>query len=38
LARLDSITLDTANANLSHLQSFASHGYQKIVLRFGNPV
>ncbi|MGA0151413.1 MAG: cytochrome P450 [Luminiphilus sp.] len=38
LARLDSISLDPANSNLAHLQSFASHGYQKIVLRFGDPV
>ena len=34
LGRVDEITLDEAASDLTHLPSFASHGYQKIGLRF----
>ena len=34
LGRLGDITLDEAASDLGHLPSFASHGYQKIGLRF----
>ena len=34
LGRLDDIKLDESESDLSHLPSFASHGYQKIGLSF----
>ena len=34
LRRLDDIKLDESGSDLSHLPSFASHGYQKIGLSF----
>jgi cytochrome P450 len=34
LGRLRDITLDEAASDLSHLPSFASHGYRKIALKF----
>jgi len=34
LERLDDLELDEAASDLTHLPSFASHGYQRVVLRF----
>ena len=34
LSRLGDITLDETASDLSHLPSFASHGYRKVGLRF----
>jgi len=34
LGRLGDITLDESDSDLSHLPSFASHGYRKISLIF----
>ena len=34
LGRLGDITLDESDSDLSHLPSFASHGYRKVRLRF----
>ena len=34
LERLDDLELDEAASDLTHLPSFASHGYQRLVLRF----
>ena len=34
LGRLGEITLDESDSDLSHLPSFASHGYRKVSLRF----
>jgi cytochrome P450 len=37
LTRLPGLRLDDAESDLSHLPSFASRGYQRVVLRFDKP-
>ncbi len=37
LERLEDLELDEAASDLTHLPSFASHGYQRVVLRFNKP-